>query len=130
MLTEAPARSEYAAARKSAILVERNDRAFVRVHGRDPRAARRIQIRRPPAEHERLRHILLRARRIDHDLRADRAFTYRKSRLTLFLEVVNVTNHDNYRYNSPGFNSATRRVFGPVEELFPLLPVAGVLIEF
>ena len=64
------------------------------------------------------------------DLRADRAFTYRQSRLTLFLEVVNVTNHDNYRYNSPGFKSATRRVFGPVEELFPLLPVAGVLIEF
>jgi hypothetical protein len=64
------------------------------------------------------------------DLRADRAFTYRKSRLTLFLEVVNATNHDNYRYNSPGFNTTTRRVFGPTEELFPLLPVAGVLIEF
>ena len=34
------------------------------------------------------------------DLRADRAFTYRKSRLTLFMEVVNVTNRDNYRPNS------------------------------
>ena len=64
------------------------------------------------------------------DLRAERAFTYRKSRLTLFLEVVNATNHDNYRYNSPGINLTTRRVFGPIEELFPLLPVAGVLIEF
>jgi hypothetical protein len=64
------------------------------------------------------------------DLRADRTFTYRKSRLTLFLEVVNATNHDNYRYNSPGINLTTRRVFGPTEELFPLLPVAGVLIEF
>ena len=64
------------------------------------------------------------------DLRADRTFTYRKSRLTLFLEVVNATNHDNYRYNSPGVNLTTRRVFGPIEELFPLLPVAGILIEF
>ena len=64
------------------------------------------------------------------DLRAERAFTYRKSRLTLFLEVVNATNHDNYRYNSPGINTTTRRVFGPIEELFPLLPVAGILIEF
>jgi len=64
------------------------------------------------------------------DLRADRAFTHRKSRLTLFLEVVNATNHDNYRYNSPGLNTSTRRVTGPIEELFPLLPVAGILIEF
>ena len=38
------------------------------------------------------------------DLRADRPFTYRKSRLTLFMEVVNATNHDNYRANSPGIN--------------------------
>jgi len=43
---------------------------------------------------------------------------------------VNATNHDNYRYNSPGINIATRRVFGPTEPLFPLLPVAGLLIEF
>ena len=64
------------------------------------------------------------------DLRAERAFTYRKSRLTLFLEVVNATNHDNYRYNSPGINLTTRRVFGPTEPLFPLLPVAGILVEF
>lgn len=64
------------------------------------------------------------------DLRADRAFTYRKSRLTLFIEVVNATNHDNYRYDSPGINLTTRRVFEPLDSLFPLLPVAGILIEF
>jgi hypothetical protein len=64
------------------------------------------------------------------DLRADRAFTYRKSRLTLFIEVVNATNRDNYRANSPGININTRRVFGPLDPLFPLLPVAGVLVEF
>jgi len=64
------------------------------------------------------------------DLRADRTFTYRKSRLTLFIEVVNATNRDNYRANSPGINVSTRRVFGPIDPLFPLLPVAGVLVEF
>jgi outer membrane receptor protein involved in Fe transport len=64
------------------------------------------------------------------DLRADRTFTYRKSRLTLFLEVVNAMNRDNYRPNSPGINTNTRRVFAPIESLFPLLPVAGLLIEF
>jgi len=64
------------------------------------------------------------------DLHADRTFTYRKSRLTLFMEVVNAMNRDNYRPNSPGINTNTRRVFDPIEILFPLLPVAGVLIEF
>ncbi len=64
------------------------------------------------------------------DLRADRTFTYRKSRLTLFVEVVNAMNQDNFRANSPFFNITTRRVFEPTEKLFPLLPVAGVLIEF
>ncbi|MBY0494745.1 MAG: TonB-dependent receptor [Cyanobacteria bacterium] len=64
------------------------------------------------------------------DLRADRTFTYRKSRLTLFLEVVNAMNRDNYRPNGFGVNLTTRRVFDPIESLFPLLPVAGVLIEF
>lgn len=64
------------------------------------------------------------------DLRADRAFTYRKSRLTLFMEVVNAMNRDNYRPNSPGINTNTRRVTNPIESLFPLLPVAGLLIEF
>jgi outer membrane receptor for ferrienterochelin and colicin len=64
------------------------------------------------------------------DLRADRTFTYQKSRLTLFVEVVNAMNRDNVRFNSPGYNTGTRRVFNPTEPLFPLLPVAGVLIEF
>ena len=64
------------------------------------------------------------------DLRADRTFTYRKSRLTVFMEVVNVTNRDNYRPSSAGININTRRIFEPYETTFPLLPVAGLLIEF
>ena len=64
------------------------------------------------------------------DLRADRMFTYRKSRLTLFMEVINATNRENYRPNGYGVNLSSRRVFNPVETVFPLLPVAGVLIEF
>ena len=64
------------------------------------------------------------------DFRADRTFTYRKSRLTVFLEIVNATNHENFRLNGFGVNTLTRRVFDPIETTFPLLPVAGVLIEF
>jgi hypothetical protein len=64
------------------------------------------------------------------DLRADRTFTYRRSRLTLFMELVNVTNRENVRPSSPGVNINSRQVFEPFETTFPLLPVAGVLIEF
>jgi hypothetical protein len=64
------------------------------------------------------------------DLRGDRTFTYRKSRLTLFMEVVNATNHENFRLNGYSVNTNLRRVFDPIESVFPLLPVAGVLIEF
>jgi outer membrane receptor for ferrienterochelin and colicin len=64
------------------------------------------------------------------DLRADRAFTYRKRRLTLFLEVINVLNHDNYRAQSGSLDLLTREVRGITERVFPFLPSAGVLIEF
>jgi hypothetical protein len=64
------------------------------------------------------------------DLRADRAFTYRQRRLTLFMEVINVLNRDNFRAQSGSLNLSTRDVFGLTERVFPLLPSAGVLIEF
>lgn len=64
------------------------------------------------------------------DIRADRTFTYQKSRLTLFIEAINATNRDNFRYDSSSVNLVTRRVFDPTESMFPLLPVAGVLFEF
>ncbi len=64
------------------------------------------------------------------DLRADRTFTYRARRLTLFMEVVNALNRENFRPSSTGVNIVTRRIGNPTEKLFPLLPVAGILIEF
>jgi hypothetical protein len=64
------------------------------------------------------------------DLRADRTFTYRKRRLTLFLEVINVLNRDNFRAQNGLLNPITREVRGLTERVFPLLPSAGVLIEF
>jgi hypothetical protein len=64
------------------------------------------------------------------DLRADRTFTYRRRRLTLFLEVINVLNRDNLRAQGGGLNIATRTVTGITEKVFPILPSAGILIEF
>ncbi|MEO8680173.1 MAG: TonB-dependent receptor [Vicinamibacterales bacterium] len=64
------------------------------------------------------------------DLRADWAFTYRKRRLTLFVEVLNTLNHRNMGPADYGLNLATGLVNGLVEKGFPFLPSAGVLIEF
>lgn len=64
------------------------------------------------------------------DLRADRAFTYRKRRLTLFVEVINVLGRNNYRTQGASLNPATADVFEITERVFPLLPSAGILIEF
>lgn len=64
------------------------------------------------------------------DLRADRTFTFRARRLTLFGEVINVLNRANYRTQSAALDPFTGEVFGLLEKLFPLLPSIGVLIEF
>jgi hypothetical protein len=64
------------------------------------------------------------------DLRADWAFTYRRSRLTLFTEIVNTTARGNYGPDAPTIRLPTGVVTGLTQSLFPFLPSAGVLIEF
>jgi TonB dependent receptor len=64
------------------------------------------------------------------DVRANRTFTWSSRRLTLFVEVVNVLNRENVRYHPPSIDGRTleaRRLF---ESLLPVVPSAGVLIEF
>lgn len=64
------------------------------------------------------------------DVRADRAFAYRKRRLTLFAEVINVFNRRNERYAGASISLPSGRAPDVTEGLFPLLLSAGVLIEF
>ncbi len=64
------------------------------------------------------------------DLRADWAFTYRRSRLTLFVEVLNVLKRPNFALSEGSLNLTTGQVFELTEKGFPLLPSAGILIEF
>jgi hypothetical protein len=64
------------------------------------------------------------------DVRADRTFTFTKRRLTLFAELVNVLNRANMGPADGTVRFATREAVGFVEELFPLLPSAGLLLEF
>src|SRR6185436_14416358 len=64
------------------------------------------------------------------DLRANRTFTWSRRRLTLFVEVINVLNRSNYRFDPPRVNLATRVVATPFETLLPIVPSVGFLIEF
>jgi hypothetical protein len=64
------------------------------------------------------------------DLRANRTFNWSRKRLTLFAEVMNVLNRDNVRFDPPRINVTTRQVTGLFETMIPIVPTAGVLIEF
>jgi hypothetical protein len=43
---------------------------------------------------------------------------------------MNVLDRSNVRWNSPGVALRTGQAFDYVQELFPLLPSAGLLLEF
>ncbi|MGH9310895.1 MAG: TonB-dependent receptor plug domain-containing protein, partial [Vicinamibacterales bacterium] len=64
------------------------------------------------------------------DLRANRTFDWTRRRLTLFVEVLNVLNRENVRFNPPRINSATREVTRLFDSLVPVVPSAGLLFEF
>ena len=64
------------------------------------------------------------------DVRANRTFNWSRKRLTLFVEVINLLNRDNLRFDPPSINPVTRRATGLFETMLPILPSAGVLIEF
>ena len=65
------------------------------------------------------------------DLRANKAFLFEKWKLTLSVELLNVTNHKNLR--NPlidGLNLMTGRVSYRFGETMPALPAVGISIEF
>ena len=64
------------------------------------------------------------------DLRANRAFNWSRSRLTLFAEVINVFDRANYRFEPPPVNVNTRAVGTPFDSMLPVIPSVGFLIEF
>jgi hypothetical protein len=64
------------------------------------------------------------------DVRANRTFTWRAMRLTMFAEALNLYARENVRAASPGINGNTRQVFELFEPMFPLIPSAGLSLEF
>ncbi len=65
------------------------------------------------------------------DARLNKAYVFQRWKVTLYAEVVNVFNRANHRFSSfDGYNSRTGRVWLSVTKMFPIIPSAGVVLEF
>jgi hypothetical protein len=65
------------------------------------------------------------------DLRLNKAFVHKGAKTTLFGEIVNLTNHHNRDFDSPGpYDVPTGRTYPNFYSMFPILPSAGVVVEF
>lgn len=65
------------------------------------------------------------------DVRASKLFLFDRFKLTLTGEVLNLLDRDNLRYTGfDGYGSRSGRVFGSLTRTLPILPSAGVVVEF
>jgi hypothetical protein len=65
------------------------------------------------------------------DLRLNKAFVHQKYTATLFGEIVNLTNHTNRDFDSPGpYDISTGRTYPSFFTMFPILPSVGLVLEF
>jgi hypothetical protein len=64
------------------------------------------------------------------DFRINKAWTHDKWKLTLYGEVINLTNRANYLFDIlDGFNSKTGQATLTINKLLPILPSAGMVLE-
>jgi TonB-dependent receptor-like protein len=64
------------------------------------------------------------------DLRFDKAWAFSRWKMTLYVEGLNLTDHDNPRFITSAFNPATGRFVAVTEKGLPVTPTAGVSFEF
>ncbi len=64
------------------------------------------------------------------DVRVSKAFLFKRWKLTATGEVLNLLNRNNLRYAGFDGFDFTGRVFGQLDRVLPILPSAGVVIEF
>jgi hypothetical protein len=65
------------------------------------------------------------------DWRINKSWTKDRYKMTLYGEVINLTNRSNYRFDSfNSFNSKTGLVSLTLDKLFPILPSAGIVFEW
>jgi outer membrane receptor protein involved in Fe transport len=64
------------------------------------------------------------------DARINKVWPRDKWKITLYGEVMNLTNRTNYRFDSfDNYNNRTGQVSITLNKMFPILPAAGVVIE-
>jgi hypothetical protein len=65
------------------------------------------------------------------DLRLNKSYLHKSWRATLYVEVLNTFNHENRTYDSfGGYNNRTGQAYPSFLKLFPIVPAAGVMIEW
>ena len=64
------------------------------------------------------------------DVRLSKAFLFKKAKLTLTAEVLNLLNRNNVRFAGFQFYFFDGRVQGQLQRVLPILPSAGIVIEF
>jgi hypothetical protein len=64
------------------------------------------------------------------DVRLSKAFIFKKAKLTVTGEVLNLFNRENVRFAGFDVFSFNGRVSGQLDRLLPIVPSAGVVIEF
>ena len=64
------------------------------------------------------------------DVRVNKSWTKAKWKVTLFGEVINLTNRTNQLYDSfNGYNATTFQAYLTMDTMFPILPSAGIAFE-
>lgn len=64
------------------------------------------------------------------DVRADKAWTFARWKMTLYAEVLNLTDHDNRRLLTTSFNPTTGTSVAITERGLPVTPTVGLVFEF
>lgn len=65
------------------------------------------------------------------DVRVNKTWTREKWKKTLYAEVMNVTNKTNYRFGSlDGYQRSNGFAYVSVDQMFPILPSAGFVLEW
>jgi hypothetical protein len=64
------------------------------------------------------------------DLRADKSWSFKKWRLGLYTEILNVTNHYNPRFDGTGFDPVTGQTLLFTSPGVPILPTVGLTFDF
>jgi hypothetical protein len=64
------------------------------------------------------------------DLRMNKSKNFDHAKMTFFVEVVNVLNYTNSRFDSYNGYDSTGRASVSLSQMFPILPSAGVTFEF